>query len=89
MKRSWALALVVVFATACGADDAESDVAEPATGQPTTDPSADAFPVTIGSGDTAVEIPAQPERIVSLSPRISQRYQAVYSTTSTDWISLA
>ncbi len=77
MKRTWALALVVLFATACGADDAEPDVAEPATIQPTTEPSADAFPVTIGSGDTAVEIPAQPERIVSLSPTATETLFAI------------
>ena len=74
MKHAWAFALVALLAAGCGADGAEPDTAGPATAQPTTDQPADdaTFPVTVGSGESAVEIPAQPERIVSLSPTATE-----------------
>ena len=73
MKHAWALALVALLATACGAEEAEPDTAGPATTRPMTEqPAGDAFPVTVGTGETAVEIPAQPERIVSLSPTATE-----------------
>ncbi len=74
MKHAWALALIALLATACGADDTEPEAAGPDTAQPTTEQPADeaAFPVTVGSGEMAVEIPAQPDRIVSLSPTATE-----------------
>lgn len=73
MKHAWALALVALLATACGAENTDPQ-AGPSEAQPTTEqPVGDgAFPVTVGSGEYAVEIPAQPERIVSLSPTATE-----------------
>jgi iron complex transport system substrate-binding protein len=54
--------LFLLLTAACDADPAASP----------TPPASESFPVTIGTGDTAVEIPARPERIVSLSPTATE-----------------
>ncbi|HEX6329513.1 MAG TPA: ABC transporter substrate-binding protein [Jiangellaceae bacterium] len=77
MKHAWALALVALLTAACGDDGAESDglaAPGPATERPATDT---AFPVTVGSGEFAVEIEEPPERIVSLSPTATEMLFAI------------
>jgi iron complex transport system substrate-binding protein len=76
MKHAWALALVALLTAACGDDGAEGDgLAAPG---PATDPATDtAFPVTVGSGEFAVEIEEPPERIVSLSPTATEMLFAI------------
>jgi iron complex transport system substrate-binding protein len=77
MKHAWALALVALLTAACGDDGAQSDglaAPGPATEHPATDT---AFPVTVGSGESTVEIQAPPERIVSLSPTATEMLFAI------------
>lgn len=74
MKHLSRLALLITFPlllTSCGDGD-----------EPSPEPSAElaggsAFPVTIGSGDTAVQIESEPERIVSLSPTATEMLFAI------------
>lgn len=76
MKHAWALVLVALLTAACGDDGTESD--RPAAAGPTTEqPAGDTFPVTVGSGELAVEIAAPPERIVSLSPSATEMLFAI------------
>ncbi|HEX6338343.1 MAG TPA: ABC transporter substrate-binding protein [Jiangellaceae bacterium] len=76
MKHAWALALVVLLTAACGDDGTESG--GPAVAGPTTEqPAGETFPVTVGSGELAVEIAAPPERIVSLSPSATEMLFAI------------
>lgn len=74
MKHVWALALVALLAAACADDGAEIGGDEPTAAQLTAEQPAGEvnFPVTVGSGELAVEIPAPPERIVSLSPTATE-----------------
>ncbi|MGH3443489.1 MAG: ABC transporter substrate-binding protein [Nitriliruptorales bacterium] len=80
----WALlALFAVLITACGGSGDDADLAG-ATPSPASTPShsptagaAPTFPVTVGSGDTAVEVPARPERIVSLSATATEMLFAI------------
>ena len=77
MKHAWALALVALLTAACGDDGAQGDglaAPGPATENPATDT---AFPVTVGSGELAVEIQEPPERIVSLSPTATEMLFAI------------
>jgi iron complex transport system substrate-binding protein len=77
MKHAWALALVALLTAACGDDGAQSDglaAPGPATEHPATDT---AFPVTVGSGESTIEIQAPPERIVSLSPTATEMLFAI------------
>lgn len=77
MKQVWAVALVALLAAACGDDGAQSGgspTAAPTTAQNASDT---AFPVTVGSGEFAVEIAAPPERIVSLSPTATEMLFAI------------
>lgn len=67
------VALFPVLVSACGGGT-EPTTAPGASGTP-AGPSS--FPVTVGSGDTAVEIPARPERIVSLSPTATEILYAI------------
>ena len=76
MKHAWALALVALLAAACGDENAQGDGT--AAGATTEQPAVDAgFPVTVGSGEHAVEIAAPPERIVSLSPTATEMLFAI------------
>jgi iron complex transport system substrate-binding protein len=83
MKHPAKLAVVAVAAvllSACGGDDEPDATATPDETEESadtsdtsdTDGAETAFPVTIGTGDAAVEIPAQPESIVSLSPTATE-----------------
>lgn len=67
------LVLLAALVAACGGDPGP-DPAGPPSPAPTATGS---FPVTIGSGDAAVEIPARPERIVSLSPTATEILYAI------------
>lgn len=76
MKHAWAVALVALLTAACGDDGTEGG--EPAAAGPTTEQVAgDTFPVTVGSGELAIEIAAPPERIVSLSPTATEMLFAI------------
>ncbi len=74
MKRSLTLAglvLAPLLLFACGDEDPESSLtAEPQSSSST-------FPVTVSRGKTAVEIEAQPEQIVSLSPTATEMLFAI------------
>ena len=74
MKRSLTLAglvLAPLLLFACGDEDPESSsTAEPQSSSST-------FPVTVSRGKTAVEIEAQPEQIVSLSPTATEMLFAI------------
>jgi iron complex transport system substrate-binding protein len=61
---------LVVIAVACGNDQTPS-----APSTPATTPSA--FPVTVNAANGGVEIPARPERIVSLSPSATEMLFAI------------
>lgn len=72
--RRWALlALLPLVVAACnGGGDADRTTDQTtATGDPPQ------FPVTVGSGETAVQIPARPERIVSLSATATEMLYAI------------
>ncbi|WP_129667501.1 ABC transporter substrate-binding protein [Phytoactinopolyspora endophytica] len=69
------LAVIPMVLVACGNDDDASEAAEP--GQSETTAAEASFPVTVGDGDAAVEIPAAPERIVSLSPTATEMLFAI------------
>ncbi|NEE02524.1 ABC transporter substrate-binding protein [Phytoactinopolyspora halotolerans] len=60
---------------ACGGDDEASDDAGAGGETPAADEAS--FPVTVGEGETAVEIPAEPDRIVSLSPTATEMLFAI------------
>jgi iron complex transport system substrate-binding protein len=75
LRRAVAVALapaVLVGLTACGDDD---DQTADTTAPPTT--AAAAFPVTIDAANGAVDIPAQPTAIVSLSPTATEMLYAI------------
>lgn len=83
-----AVMLAAALASACGGDDEPEATTTPdeesgdASDESGADDDADeveepAFPVTVGSGDSAVEIPAQPESIVSLSPTATEMLFAI------------
>jgi iron complex transport system substrate-binding protein len=77
-----ALTLAALLVSACGGDDEPEATATPDEAEEQTDTSDEegddaaadepVFPVTVGTGDSAVEIPAQPESIVSLSPTATE-----------------
>jgi iron complex transport system substrate-binding protein len=67
------LALLPALLTACGSGDGTDQPA----GASATPAATSSFPVTIGTGDGAVEIPARPERIVSLSPSATEMLFAI------------
>lgn len=68
------LAAVPLFlAVACGGDDEQGGSPSAA---PTPSEEAE-FPVTVGAGDSAVEIPEQPQKIVSLSPSATEMLFAI------------
>jgi iron complex transport system substrate-binding protein len=72
MKRSLTMAglfLAPFLLIACGDDDPESTAAAPSDSA--------SYPVTVGSGKDAVEIEAQPEQIVSLSPTATEMLFAI------------
>lgn len=72
--RGWAaLTLIPALVAVAGCDSGDPGDPDPAT----TATGAAAFPVTIGSGETAVEILARPERIVSLSPTSTEMLFAI------------
>ncbi|HEX9889214.1 MAG TPA: ABC transporter substrate-binding protein [Nitriliruptorales bacterium] len=78
----WALlALFSVLITACGGSGDTPDLAAttstPDQTQTEGPTPTDVFPVTVGSGDAAVEIPARPKRIVSLSATATEMLFAI------------
>lgn len=73
LSRLTAFVAVASLLVACGDDggsDPQPTTAETSAGEAT-------FPITVGSGDARVEIPAQPERIVSLSPTATEMLFAI------------
>lgn len=76
LKRSYvaALAALPVLIVACSNDDQPTNET---TAPGATEVDAAEFPVTIGSGDTAVEIAEQPRSIVSLSPTATEMLFAI------------
>lgn len=83
-----AITLAAVLVSACGGDDEPDAATTPDESEEQTDPSDDegdveetadepVFPVTVGSGASAVEIAALPERIVSLSPTATEMLFAI------------
>lgn len=71
---------VLLVATGCATSAAtdpetlEASTPAAASSTPSAEdpPAEDTFPVTVGSGDTAIEIPERPEAIVSLSPTATE-----------------
>ena len=69
------LAVLPLLLVSC-ADDSTDDAA--ADGTPTADEAAESsFPVTVDNGEQSVEIPAEPEKIVSLSPSTTEMLFAI------------
>jgi iron complex transport system substrate-binding protein len=76
-----ALALTASLAAACGGTDADTADVTVTTGGALSAPSpgaaADAFPVTLASGDGEITLETRPEAIVSLSPTATESLFAV------------
>lgn len=67
--RRWVpLVLIPVLVAGCSGEDPD---------QPDPTATAAAFPVTVGTGEATVEIPARPERIVSLSATATDMLYAI------------
>lgn len=69
-----ALAAAPLFLIAACGDDGDGPSAQ---GSPSLSQEDAAFPVTVGAGDEAVTIDAQPEKIVSLSPSATEMLFAI------------
>lgn len=76
-SRLAAVALLSVLLVSCGSDDPATTESSETNGAADASAEEASFPVTVGSGETAVEIPAEPERIVSLSPSITEMLFAI------------
>ena len=79
MNRRLATALLaplLLLAAACGADEPEAEADAPSTSDaPAAETST--FPVTVTAENGEVELPAAPERIVSLSPSLTEMLYAI------------
>jgi iron complex transport system substrate-binding protein len=67
-----AAVIVCVLGAACGDDNGTASTAPSTTAGSTATTLAPTFPVTVGSGASAVTIKARPEKIVSLSPTATE-----------------